>query len=188
MIRRPRLASRALVYVGLIVLVTIVLYPVMLVCKKAFEPGRDFALSASPIPHTVTTDHFRDLFGARGGRGELLFLRQTLNSVVVALLTTVVGVMLSCTAAYALSRFRFPGRKAGLTSFLVVQMFPATLLLMPLYVILDKLGLLNSMMGLGDGLRDHRDPVLGVDAQGLLRHHPARAGRGRSASTARRRG
>ncbi len=148
MSRAPRLASRALVYVGLIVLVTFVLYPVMLVCKKAFEPGRDFALSASPIPHDVTGDHFRDLFGARGGHGELLFLRQTLNSVVIALLTTVVGVVLSCTAAYALSRFRFPGRKAGLSTFLVVQMFPATLLLMPLYVILDKLGLLNSMMGL----------------------------------------
>ena len=56
--------------------------------------------------------------------------------------------MLSCTAAYALSRFRFPGRKAGLTTFLVVQMFPSMLLLMPLYVILDTLGLLNSIVGL----------------------------------------
>ena len=69
-----------------------------------------------------------------------MFVRHTLNSLVVALLTTVVGVALSCTAAYALSRFRFPGRKTGLTMFLVVQMFPATLLLLPLYVILDKLG------------------------------------------------
>jgi arabinogalactan oligomer / maltooligosaccharide transport system permease protein len=145
---RPRLVFRVLAYVALVAITAIVLYPVMLVLKKAFEPGRDFALSASPIPHEVTGEHFRDLFAARGGHGELMFLRQTLNSIVAALATTVVGVALSCTAAYALSRFRFPGRKAGLTAFLVVQMFPATLLLMPLYVILDRLGLLNSIAGL----------------------------------------
>ncbi|HEX5063072.1 MAG TPA: sugar ABC transporter permease [Kofleriaceae bacterium] len=146
--RRPRLLTIIAVHIALIALVAVVLYPVMLVCKKAFEPGRNFALSASPIPQDVTVDHFKDLFGARGGHGELLFLRHALNSLIVALSTTVVGVVLSCTAAYALSRFRFPGRKAGLTTFLVVQMFPATLLLLPLYVILDKLGLLNSLVGL----------------------------------------
>jgi arabinogalactan oligomer/maltooligosaccharide transport system permease protein len=146
--RRPRLATAVLIHVALILLVAIVLYPVLLVCKKAFEPGRHFALSASPLPDHFTLDHFGDLFGARGGHGELLFLRHALNSLIVALSTTVVGVVLSCTAAYALSRFRFPGRKAGLTTFLVVQMFPATLLLLPLYVILDKLGLLNSLVGL----------------------------------------
>lgn len=144
----PRLGWSILTYVGLILLTGIVLYPVLLVCKKAFEPGTQFALSASPMPTAVTLDHFRDLFTTRGGGGELLFLRHALNSIVVALLTTVVGVSVSCTAAYALSRFRFPGRQTGLTMFLVVQMFPATLLLLPLYVILNKLGLLNSIAGL----------------------------------------
>ena len=59
-----------------------------------------------------------------------------------------VGMALACTAAYALSRFEFRGRRTGLTSFLVVQMFPATLLLMPLYVLLHRLGLLGSIFGL----------------------------------------
>ncbi|MFT3700660.1 MAG: sugar ABC transporter permease [Kofleriaceae bacterium] len=148
MTKKPNWLVRAVIYAALIVLVAIVLYPVMLVCKKAFEPGPNFALSASPMPHDVTLSHFRDLFGARGSSGELLFVRQTFNSIVVSLLTTIVGVSLSCTAAYALSRFKFPGRSAGLTTFLVVQMFPATLLLLPLYVILDKLHLLNSVAGL----------------------------------------
>ncbi len=150
MTARPlgRRIAIALAHVGLIGAVIVVLYPVMLVCKKAFEPGRQFALSASPVPHSFTTAHFRELFSERGAGGELLFLRHTFNSIVVALLTTVVGVSLSCTAAYALSRFKFPGRKSGLSMFLVVQMFPATLLLLPLYVILDRLGLLNSIAGL----------------------------------------
>ncbi len=146
--KRPRLIWMILAHVALLAVCMVVLYPVMLVLKKAFEPGRQFALSASPIPTDVTLDHFRDLFTARGGHDDLLFVRHTINSLIVALATTVVGVALSCTAAYALSRFRFPGRKTGLTMFLVVQMFPATLLLIPLYVVLNKLGLLNSVAGL----------------------------------------
>jgi arabinogalactan oligomer/maltooligosaccharide transport system permease protein len=146
--RRPSLLWRIVAHLAIVVLVAIVLYPVMMVCKKAIEPGRQFALSASPVPTDVTGDHFAELFTSRGPNGELLFLHHAINSIAVALLTTIVGVALSCTAAYALSRFRFPGRKVGLTMFLVVQMFPATLLLLPLYVILDKLGLLNSISGL----------------------------------------
>jgi arabinogalactan oligomer / maltooligosaccharide transport system permease protein len=148
MSRKPNVVTRVVIYVALVALVAIVLYPVMLVCKKAFEPGPSFALSASPVPHDVTLGHFRELFGARSSGGDLTFLRHTLNSVVISLLTTAVGVALSCTAAYALSRFTFPGRRMGLSMFLVVQMFPATMLLLPLYVILDKLGLLNSVTGL----------------------------------------
>ena len=146
--RRPHLVKIALAHVGLMLLAIVVLYPVMLVCKKAFEPGSQFATSPSPIPSSLTTEHFHKLFTDRGAGGELLFLRHAINSIVVALATTVVGVALSCTAAYALSRFKFPGRKMGLSMFLVVQMFPSTLLLLPLYVILNKLGLLNSILGL----------------------------------------
>jgi arabinogalactan oligomer/maltooligosaccharide transport system permease protein len=146
--RRPRAVAVATTYAGLALVTAVVLYPVLLVVKKAFEPGRQFALSASPVPSQLSGEHVVDLFAARAADGELLFLRHALNSALVALITTVVGVALSCTAAYALSRFRFPGRSAGLTSFLVVQMFPATMLIMPLYVLLDRLGLLNSIAGL----------------------------------------
>ena len=77
------------------------------------------------------------------------FLTWLMNSAIVATATTVVGVFLACTAAYAFSRFRFPGRQAGMMSFLVSQMFPGTLLLVPLYIIIVswlKLG--NSFIGL----------------------------------------
>jgi arabinogalactan oligomer / maltooligosaccharide transport system permease protein len=145
---KPRAAVAGLAYAALALAAAVVLYPVLLVVKKAFEPGRQFALEASPVPRRFTLAHFADLFGARGGHGELAFLRHAGNSLIAASATTVVGIALSCTAAYALSRFRFPGRKAGLTAFLVVQMFPATLLIMPLYVLLDRLGLLNQLAGL----------------------------------------
>jgi arabinogalactan oligomer/maltooligosaccharide transport system permease protein len=146
--RGPSAVTRIVTYASLTVITSVVLYPILLVLKKAFEPGKSFALSPSPIPRHVTLEHFSALLGARSGTGDLLFLRYAWNSALVALATTVVGLALSCTAAYALSRFRFKGRQAGLTTFLVVQMFPATLLIMPLYVILDRLGLLNSLIGL----------------------------------------
>jgi arabinogalactan oligomer/maltooligosaccharide transport system permease protein len=60
-----------------------------------------------------------------------------------------VGVFLACTAAYAFSRFRFPGRRAGMMSFLVSQMFPGVLTLIPLYIIIVQwLGLGSTRIGL----------------------------------------
>ena len=67
----------------------------------------------------------------------------------VAAATTVVGVFLATTAGYAFSRFRFPGRRTGLMSFLVSQMFPGTLMLIPLYIIIVQwLGLGSTWIGL----------------------------------------
>ena len=146
--RRPSPLVMIAVYVGLVIATAIVLYPVLLVVKKAFEPGRAFALSPSPWPSSFTTEHVRDLLLARGADGELTFLQHALSSIAVAVATTVVGIILACTAAYALSRFEFPGRRTTLTMFLVVQMFPASLLLIPLYVLLHRLALLNSLAGL----------------------------------------
>jgi arabinogalactan oligomer/maltooligosaccharide transport system permease protein len=146
--RTPTKLRQLMVYVGMTLLTCVVLYPVMVVLKKAFEPGRNFALSPSPIPAEFTLEHFETLVTTTNSSGDLLFLRYAMNSMIVAVATTIIGLTLACTAAYALSRFRFAGRRMGLATFLAVQMFPGTLLLMPLYVILDKLGLLNELLGL----------------------------------------
>jgi len=76
------------------------------------------------------------------------FLRWLANSLFVALAVTVIGVMLAATAGYALSRFRFLGRLAVLNSLLVTQIFPATLLLLPIFLILVQLKLINTFLGL----------------------------------------
>lgn len=146
--RRPSWPAVIGIYLVLIIATAVVLYPVLLVVKKAFEPGRAFALEPVPWPREVTTQHFENLLLARGGDGELTFVHHALSSIIVAVATTVVGIALACTAAYSLSRFRFPGRQTTLTGFLVVQMFPASLLMIPLYVLLNRLGLLNSLTGL----------------------------------------
>ncbi len=146
--RRPGVLAGGLVYAAIAAATAIVLYPVALVLKKAFDPGRHFALSPSPVPETLYLGHFENLASASGPAGELLFLRSALNSAVVAGATTLLGLALASAAGYALSRYRFFGRDVGLKAFLVVQMFPAMLLLMPLYVLLNRLGLLSSLFGL----------------------------------------
>ncbi|MBW2702301.1 MAG: sugar ABC transporter permease [Deltaproteobacteria bacterium] len=77
-----------------------------------------------------------------------LFGHQLFNSVVVSLVTTLLGIFLATTAAYAFSRFRFPGRRAGLLAFLVIQMFPGTMMMIPLYILIERLGLLDQLLGL----------------------------------------
>jgi arabinogalactan oligomer/maltooligosaccharide transport system permease protein len=139
---------RLVVHLVLITFTGLTLLPVALVARKALTPGQEFALTLNPIPPEVTLEHFKGVLGRSLSDGTWLFGRQLLNSAVIALGTTILGVFLACTAAYAFSRFRFPGRSFGLLTFLVVQMFPCTLLMIPLYVILSKLGLLNSVLGL----------------------------------------
>lgn len=71
--------------------------------------------------------------------------RWALNSVIVAGFTMLIGVFLSATAGYALSRFRFPGRRHLMLLFLINQMFPMAILIVPIYVIMNRLGLINSL-------------------------------------------
>ena len=114
----------------------------------AFSAGRSFAGSASPIPTQVSLEHFERVMGTTTADGSWLFGRQLLNSIIVSGATTIIGIMLATTAAYAFSRFRFAGRQMALSSFLVTQMFPATMVMIPLYVLLDELGLLDTWTGL----------------------------------------
>ncbi len=141
----------------LITFTLVAIYPILWVISVAFsgtqnlafadvpaDPGAlDRLRAVLPWPGQWSLANFRDVLT------EQPFLTWIINSAIVAAATTVVGVFLACTAAYAFSRFSFPGRRAGMMSFLVSQMFPGTLLLVPLYIIVvGWLGLGNSYLGL----------------------------------------
>ena len=70
------------------------------------------------------------------------------NSLIISIVVTLLGVVLASTSAYALSRYRFKGRQFGMISLLTTQMFPATMLLLPFFILLSKLSLINSFTGL----------------------------------------
>lgn len=135
-------------HVAIVLVTCAALYPVLWVLKMAFSPGQSFSVGISPIPTAVTLDNFRDVIGTTDAQGRWLFGRQLLNSLVISGATAVLGLALSTTAAYALSRWKFPGREQGMAAFLVTQMFPGVVMAIPLYLLLDVFGLLDSMTGL----------------------------------------
>lgn len=108
---------------------------------------------------------------------ETPFLRWLGNSSIIALTVTLTGVVLASTAGYALSRFRFLGRGSMLNGLLVTQMFPATMLLLPLYLILIKLSLINSYLGIIVIYAATALPFCIWQLKGILRHHPTIARR-----------
>jgi arabinogalactan oligomer/maltooligosaccharide transport system permease protein len=136
---------RLLAHLGLIAVTIAVLYPVLWVVQIALTPG---ATLADLGDAQLSLQNFEDVLGHTDSQGNWLFGRQLLNSLIVSLATTAVGVTLSISAAYALSRMRFPGREGFLRTLLVTQMFPGVAVAIPLYYLLDKLGLLNTMAGL----------------------------------------
>ena len=124
------------------------LFPVVFVLKLAFSGQQQLNIGLVPWPDDPSFSNFTEFINRTSADGTPLFWRQLTNSVVAAAATTIMGIFLATTAAYALSRFRFPGRRPALFMFLVSQMFPGTLMLIPIYVILDKMGLLNNLGGL----------------------------------------
>jgi len=146
--KKPSGLKMALIHMGLSLMCMVTLYPVLWVVKMALSPSDSMSLTANPFPDAVTFDHFRDVLLGSDAQGRWVFGRQVMASFIVSGATTVVGLTLAVTAAYALSRFKFPGKEGGMQALLVTQMFPATLMLVPIYGILQKLRLLDSLTGL----------------------------------------
>jgi arabinogalactan oligomer/maltooligosaccharide transport system permease protein len=146
--KRTRLERAGFIHAALTAATLATLYPVLWVIKMALSPSQGFQLSPSPWPTAITLQNFADVLGEHDHAGRWLFGRQLANSLVVASAVTLVGVTLACSAAYALSRFRFPGRRTTLRAFVLSQMFPGVVTAIPLYVLLDRLGLLNRLAGL----------------------------------------
>lgn len=149
----PSLGKQILWHSVLMLTCLTVLYPTLWVIKMAVTPSQAFTMSPSPLPTTVSLENFWVLISGDDPStpafdGEWQFLRQFWNSAFIAFLTTLVGMAFSTTAAYGMSRFRFPGKDAGMSFFLLTQMFPGVVMAIPLYILMDTLGLLNSAFGL----------------------------------------
>lgn len=141
--KKDGLVKITLMYLLIITMCVITVYPLLNVLSVALRPGDQiFSLSLKIIPDNWTFDNFKKVLIEED---LLIWLR---NSLIVSSLTAIFSVILATTAAYAFSRFRFWGRKMGMVSFLVTQMFPAPMLLLPTYIILVKLHLINSYFGI----------------------------------------
>ncbi|RDJ27719.1 carbohydrate ABC transporter permease [Bosea caraganae] len=100
------------------------------------------ATGVSVSPTGWRLDNYTRLFA------QTAFLGNMGHSLIISVGTVLLGLSVSVTAAYALSRFRFAGRRAIMLQFLLVNMFPVVLLILPLFVLMRRLGLLDTHLSL----------------------------------------
>ncbi len=132
---------------GWIFLVMLLLYAALpMVWMLITSVQSQFAAIQYPpefIPSNPTLEQYYRLLSPSSEIGGQ-FLRYMWNSIYVSTLTTIFGVGVAVPAAYAFSRFRFPGRNALFFSVLFRNMFPAVVFLMPLFIMMRWFGLVNT--------------------------------------------
>lgn len=150
--RRVGFLESVAAHLLLVAAVAFALYPVLWVISLAFSGATEIEPRVLPTLVDPTLEHLRGVVGSTlkvpGEPDRWLFGLQFLNSIAISLATAAVGVAIAIPTAYALARFEFVGKDAGMRTLLATQMFPAVASAIPLYIILDALGLLGTRSGL----------------------------------------
>jgi len=144
--RLDRLGSfvwNAVVLVGFLMLTLIIIWPITYTLSSAFSPGRSAAaLSPVPFANGFTFANFEYLFT------DTLYPRWFLNSFTIAVCTSLGTLVIASLAAYVFSRFNFTFKGSLLTSMIVLQIFPSFVGMIAIYVILARIGALDTLWGL----------------------------------------
>ena len=119
--------------------VVITLIPIVWIFDIAISPGN--ALGGE-IGDSFSTEHFSKILE---GDSFWIWFR---NSLIVSIGTSLLGLVIAIPAGYAFSRYKFTGRDVSMFAFLLVQMFPGIIILVPYFLVMKTLGLLNSHLGL----------------------------------------
>ncbi|WP_425458831.1 carbohydrate ABC transporter permease [Ahrensia kielensis] len=123
--------------------VCIAILPVIWMIITSLKPSEEIMRWPVEIwPSHITLEHYRSLLK------ETSFSRSILDSAMIAIGAVALGLGVSVPAAYAFSRFRFRGRGVLLAQFLVINMFPVVLLIIPLFVLMRNFGLIDTPLGI----------------------------------------
>ena len=140
------MVKRGLFYALLVAITVVSVFPFLFALSTSFkEPGRAFTPGLLPDPPTA--QNYGDVV-----RAAPLFLQWVGNSVLIALVSVVVLVMLALMAGYSFARIPFPGKNALFVIMLASMMIPGQVLWIPNYATLAKLGWVNSWLGLIPGV------------------------------------
>ncbi len=145
---RDALPIAIAVHAILIAAVAFALYPVLWVVSLALSSGNAPEARVLPIPDHVSLDNFREVALHTSDEGVWLFGVQLFNSVTISLTTALTAILIATPAAYAMSRFSFVGQSLAQKTLLATQMFPGVAAAIPLYLLLDFLGLIDTRSGL----------------------------------------
>lgn len=131
------------IYFIVLIMFIIIAYPLLWTLSLSLNPGTSL-FSSSLIPDTWSIIHYKWLF-TDPSSNYLLWYKNTL---LVATVTSIASVLLVSFVAFAFSRYEFIGRKYGIYSFLLLQMFPVLMGMVAVYLLLNTVGLLDSLWGL----------------------------------------
>lgn len=129
--------SRVVIWITIIV----IMFPALWIIMSSFSAGDSFFLS-SLFPAKLSFEHYVELFS------ETNFVVWVWNSLKMCLIVAIIQLVLTSLAAYAFSRLRFTGRKYGLMTLLVLQVFPNSMAVAGYYILIYKFGLVDSSIAL----------------------------------------
>ena len=140
---KTKQGRRNVLYCVIAILIAIVfLFPIYWLLSMSFKTDAEsFGKIVTYYPHDFTLDPWIQNFSDKD------FLRSLKNSSLIALLSMVISIGFGVPTAYGMGRYKVPGSKGFLLSFLVTQMLPASLMLTPMYLIFNKIGLLGTYLG-----------------------------------------
>ena len=137
--KRP---STYLCYLLLLILVIFLVFPVFWVMITSFKTdAQTFAIPLVFWPEPATLQNYKDVFSS----GELLTYMK--NSLIIAIPNVLVSLFVAICAAYGFARFTFPGSKAALSGILLLRMIPGIMFYIPYFLMITKMGLLNTHLG-----------------------------------------
>ncbi len=138
-----RAINSVLIYAFLTLVALIVLYPIVYLISAAFTPGSSISnLHIVPFGNGFTFDHFQKLFQKTN---YLLWFKNTL---IISVGVSAATVLVCAISAYVFSRFRFPFKKGMMLSFLILQILPSFLGMIAIYVILLRIGGIDTHWGM----------------------------------------
>ncbi|MBA3274737.1 MAG: carbohydrate ABC transporter permease [Chloroflexia bacterium] len=128
-------------YLILVILAVVVLIPLAVAVLGGFRTNRDLLETPVSLSDPFIFSNYTDILTSTS------FWRQTFNSAVVMLLTTILTLSLSSAAAFVFARIQFRGREALFTFFVLGLLFPLPVAILPLYLLLRAMGLVDSLWG-----------------------------------------
>jgi len=147
--------GEVLTYVLLVAVLIFTVLPLLFMISASFMDARQIlAMPFSWIPSkeyftTASRTYFTNFLKAiHGNHGDNIFFRNLLNSLVVAVTCAVTTIFLSALCGYGLAKFKFKGRNLVFMSIMSTMMIPFEAIMIPLYMVVRKLGMMNTIPGL----------------------------------------
>lgn len=142
--------QKILIYIGVIAVLLFTLTPILILIMATFSTSQDLnSKTLHFIPEHFTTQNYKNIFSGVANDGSVPpFLKAMKNSAIVASATTFLTLFIAIFAGYAYARFRFKGKNKLLIMVLGFRMVPEIVLLIPLYVIFARMGMINKLPSL----------------------------------------